>query len=271
MLRVSRSGYYAWQRRPESQRSRENRKLLVKIKEIHQQSRQNYGSPRVHKALRQSGIGCGLHRVARLMQENDIIAKPSRKFKVTTDSNHAHPVAPNILGRDFEAEHPNQKWVADNTYILTGQGWLYLAVVLDLFNRMVVGWSMKPRMTKELVCDALRMAIATRLPFQGLLAHSDRDCQYVSIDHQKMLSAFGISCSMSRKANCWDNAVIESFFATLKKELVHHVFFENREQAQREIFSYIEVFYNRIRLYSALGYISPCEFEKQNQSSLIAA
>ena len=272
MLLVSRSGYYAWRRRPESERFGANRKLVVAIREVHRQSRETYGSPRVHQALLHRGIACGVHRVARLMRVNEIRAKAPRKFRVTTKSDHRRPVAPNILARDFEATYPNQKWAGDITYIPTGEGWLYLAVVVDLFSRMVVGWSMKPYMSAELACDALRMAIVTRLPFeQALLAHSDRGSQYASRAHQQILTAFGISCSMSRKGDCWDNAVVESFFATLKKELTHHTPFETREQARREIFDYIEVFYNRVRLHSTLGYLSPYEFEQQNQSLLVAA
>lgn len=200
------------------------------------------------------------------MKENGIKAKTAKKFKITTRSNPVHPVCENILNRDFTAKNPNQKWVSDITYVWTEEGWLYLSVVLDLFNRMVIGWSMKPRMSSELVCDALRMAIATRLPFVNLLSHSDRGSQYTGNKHRQILKAFGISCSMSRKGNCWDNAVIESFFSTFKKELVYLNNFKSREQARNEIFNYIETFYNTKRIHSSLGEfgnLSPLELEQE--------
>lgn len=272
VLRVSRSGYYAWRGRQESKRSRENRELLAEIRRVHQDRRKRcYGSPRVHQQLRQQGLSCGRHRIARLMRSGGIRAQVGRKFKVTTDSAHDRPVAPNLLGRDFEATAPNQKWAGDISYIWTGEGWLYLAVVIDLFSRMVVGWSMMPRMTSDLVCRALRMAIVTRLPFEKPLMHSDRGIQYASKPYQQILRALGITCSMSRKGNCWDNAVLESFFASLKKECVHQTDFLTRAQAQHEIFEYIEVFYNRERLHSALGYQSPVQFELQRGGLLLAA
>ncbi len=206
------------------------------------------------------------------MRVNGIIAKGRRKFKVTTDSAHTKPVAPNILARDFEAAYPNQKWGGDITYIWTQEGWLYLAVILDLFSRKVIGWSMKPRMKSELACNALRMAIANRLPFEKPIMHSDRGSQYASNQHQQILNSFGITCSMSRKGNCWDNAVLESFFATLKTECVYNSVFLTRDEAIREIFDYMEVFYNRERLHSTLDYLSPCDFEQlQHQQLVIAA
>lgn len=272
MLRVSRSGYYAWQGRPESRRSRENRLLVVCIRAVHEERRKRcYGSPRMHQELRQQGRNCGRHRVARLMRENGIQAVGRRKFKVTTDSDHQRPIAPNILARDFEATGPNQKWAGDITYIWTQEGWLYLAIVLDLFSRMVIGWSIKPRLTANLACEALRMAIANRLPLHAPLMHSDRGSQYASKDFQRILSAFGITCSMSRKGNCWDNAVLESFFASLKTECIYQLDLQTRQQARHELFDYMEVFYNRERLHSALDYVSPWEFEQHNSRLLLLA
>jgi transposase InsO family protein len=207
------------------------------------------------------------------MREDGIQAVGRRKFKVTTDSEHQKPVAPNILGRQFEATAPNQKWAGDITYIWTAEGWLYLAVILDLFSRMVVGWSMDSRITKGLVCSALRMAIANRLPLGELLMHSDRGSQYASNEHQRILGAFGLTCSMSRKGNCWDNAVLESFFATLKTECVYQMDFDTRDLARSEIFDYMEVFYNRERFHSSLEYLSPWKFEENyyQQNSVLAA
>ena len=272
MLCISHSGYYAWRRRPESRRSRENRALVVQIRAVHRDRRKRcYGSPRMHEQLKQQGEFCGLHRVARLMREDGIRAVGRSKFKVTTDSTHQRPVAPNILAQDFEATGPNQKWAGDITYIWTGQGWLYLAVVLDLFSRMIIGWSMKPRLTADLVCGALRMAIANRLPLAAPLMHSDRGSQYAGADFQRILKAFGITCSMSRKGNCWDNAMLETFFASLKTECIYQVNLDTREQARREVFDYMEVFYNRERLHSALGYVSPLEFERRHSAFISLA
>lgn len=261
MLDVSPSAYYAWRARPESRRVREDRRLLVEIKAIHQAKRGVYGSPRIHAELKSQGQCHGLKRVARLMRENDIRARRKRKFKVTTDSKHSHPVAPNLLQRDFEATAPNQKWVADITFIPTREGWLYLAAILDLYSRTVVGWSMASRMTRRLVLDALEMAVGRRRPGPGLLHHSDRGSQYACGDYQKALQAYGMICSMSRKGDCWDNAPMESFFHTLKTELVHHRDYRTRGEAKADIFDYIEVFYNRNRRHSALGFCTPEEYE----------
>ena len=261
MLDVSPSAYYAWRARPESRRVREDRRLLVEIKAIHQAKRGTYGSPRIHAELKSQGQSHGLKRVARLMRENDIRAKQKRKFKATTDSKHSHPVAPNLLQRDFEATAPNQKWVADITFIPTREGWLYLAAILDLYSRAVVGWSMASRMTSRLVLDALDMAVGRRRPGPGLLHHSDRGSQYACGDYQKALQAHGMICSMSRKGDCWDNAPMESFFHTLKTEMVHHRDYRTRGEAKTDIFEYIEVFYNRNRSHSALGFCTPEEYE----------
>lgn len=262
VLQVSRSGYYVWRRRPFSKRDEENRVLMERIKTIHQQSQRTYGSPRMHKQLRQEGYVCGENRVRRLMQVHGIRAKQKRRFRITTDSNHTHPVVENRLRRNFNAVKPNDGWVSDITYIKTEEGWLYLAVVMDLFSRRIVGWSMQKTLSQQLTLDALHMAIQQRNPSGELLHHSDQGVQYACTAYQNVLKQFNIDCSMSRKGNCWDNAPIESFFGTLKTELVHHESFQTRQQAKRAIFEYIEVFYNRKRLHSSLGYYSPVNFER---------
>jgi len=264
VLKVSRGAFYGWLKRPESNRSMENRKLLQEIIEIHKANRKVYGSPRIHEALKRTQ-SCGKNRVARLMRVYGIQAIHKRKFRVTTDSQHNFPVAKNVLARKFSVDDPNKAWVGDITHIRTIEGWLYLAVVIDLYSRKVVGWAMDNRNNRQLACNALRMAIANRSPGKGWLHHSDRGSQYASEDYQKLLSTRKTTVSMSRKGNCWDNAVAESFFSALKKELVHHRRFETRGQAKSEIFDYIEVFYNRQRLHSTLGYRSPVEFEEMNK------
>ena len=261
VLETSPSGFYDWLRRPESQRAAEDRALIEKIQAVHNESRRTYGSPRVHASLKAAGYRIGRKRVARLMRENDIRAKAKRKFKVTTDSRHDHPVAPNLLDRQFTVAAPNTVWLADISYIWTREGWLYLAVVLDLFSRQVVGWAMDEQMPQELTLAALDMALQRRRPLPGLMHHSDRGSQYAAGAYQKRLAEHGIVCSMSRKGNCWDNAPMESFFHTLKTELVHHRDYLTRDEARRDIFEYIEVFYNRQRRHSTLGYLSPAQFE----------
>jgi transposase InsO family protein len=270
-MEVSVSGYYAWVKRPESERKRQNQQLLERIKRIHKQSRQTYGSPRVYVDLKKQGAVCSQNRVARLMQLNQIAARRKRKFVVTTDSKHDLPVAENKLDQDFTATKPNQKWVTDITYIWTKEGWLYLAVVLDLYSRKVVGWAMDENMERGLVMSALGMALLARRPPQGLLHHSDRGSQYASNDYQKLLDDNKITCSMSRKGNCYDNAVMESFFATLKQERVYHQLYQSRQQARQDIFEYIQVWYNRKRTHSTLGYISPEEFENNIRQCPMAA
>ena len=260
-LDVSKSGYYAWLKRPESSRERENRRLTVEIKAVHEASRQTYGSPRIHAELAAKGISCSKGRVARLMKEHGIRAKQKRKFRVTTDSKHSLPVAPNRLDRQFEAQGPNQAWLSDITYIPTRQGWLYLAAVLDLHSRKIVGWSMSSRMKRQLVIDALLMAIWQRKPDRGLMHHSDRGSQYCSKEYQKLLNRHGMVCSMSRKGDCWDNAPMESFFHTLKTELIHHRHYNTRQEAKSDVFNYIELFYNQKRRHSSLDYRSPAEYE----------
>lgn len=261
VLGVARSGYYAWRGRPESARSREDRRLVTNIKVIHRTNKRAYGSRRIHRELRKQGFRCGHNRVARLMREHRIRAKQARKFRPTTNSNHSLPVAPNLLARDFTATTPNQKWVADITYVPTREGWLYLGAVVDLKSRFVVGHSMQERMTSSLVIDALQMALRRRRPRPGLVLHSDRGSQYASSPYQDLLIRHDVVCSMSRRGDCYDNAPMESFFATLKKELVHHQTYTSRAEARREILDYIESFYNSRRLHSSLGYLSPAEYE----------
>lgn len=261
-LDVSRSGYYAWLGRPVSVRAARRLELAEKIKAIHQENRGVYGSPRVARALEAEGEKVSENTVAAVMQEHGIRAKTKRKFvPATTDSNHRNPVAQNLLDRQFQADLPDRKWAADMTYIPTDEGWLYLAGVLDLCSRKVVGWSMADHMRAELPADALSMAIARRRPGAGLLHHSDRGVQYACDDYQHLLRSHGMEASMSGKGDCWDNAAMESFWATLKNELVNHEHYATREQAQRSIFEYIEVFYNRKRLHSSIGYQSPEAFE----------
>jgi transposase InsO family protein len=262
-LRVSRSGYYAWRKRPASGRSIRNHLLLERIQAIHKKSRKTYGSPRIHRQLVIEGERCGRGRVERLMSANGIRAKHKRRFVATTDSKHNLPIAENILKREFRVEAPNRVWSSDITYIPTDEGWLYLAGVLDLCSRTAVGWSMSDSLEKGLVLDALKMAHRRRQPGVGLVHHSDRGSQYASDEYRELLDDYGMKMSMSRKGDCWDNAVIESFFGTLKRELVHHRSYRTRAEARKDIFEYIEVFYNRERLHSSLGYMSPLNYEQQ--------
>jgi putative transposase len=270
-LGVSRPGYYAHSRRGPSKRATRDTELGAKIIDIHRRSRRSYGSPRVHDELREGGDLVGRKRVIRLMQERDLRGKRRRRFRVTTESDHALPIAPNVIARDFSSTMPNEKWVGDITYIWTREGWLYLAVLIDLFSRRVVGWSMSESLSTELPLSALTMALQTRRPPRGLVHHSDRGCQYASALYRCVLDQHGLVASMSRKGNCWDNAVAESFFATLKVELVHDADFLTREHARREIFEYIEVFYNRLRRHSYIGYATPSGFELKSESSKKAA
>jgi putative transposase len=261
-LAVSPAGFYAWQQRPPSAQQQRRDALLVEMRAIHSEVKQRYGSPRLHKELAARGVPCCVNTVAKLMHDNDIRAKSARKFRHTTDSNHPLPVANNVLDRQFDPQGPNEKWVTDITYVPTREGWLYLAVVEDLYSRMVVGWAMADTMTSRLVVDALQMAVQRRFPGEGLLAHSDRGSQYASEHYQRLLARHGITCSMSRRANCWDNAPMESFFASLKKELTHHEDYRTRAEARASIFEYIETFYNPKRRHSSLGYVSPAEYEQ---------
>ena len=261
VLGVSRSGYYAWRRRQPSARERANRGLRALIRLLHKKSRRTYGYRRIHAALIAQGTNCGKNRVARLMQEDGLRARRRRRYKRTTQSRHNWPVAPNRLDQSFVATSPNQKWLTDITYIRTAEGWLYLSVVLDLYSRAVVGCAMEPYLTDSLTKKALKMALARRQPQSGLLHHSDRGSQYASASYQHLLTRHLALASMSRTGNVYDNAPMESFFATLKTELIHHRNYSTRQQAKTDIFEYIEVFYNSQRLHSALGYSTPMAFE----------
>jgi transposase InsO family protein len=263
VLGVGRSGYYAWAKRPPSDRAQANQTLLERIRDEYQHSRQNYGSPRLHLVLQQQGVACGRHRVARLMRASGLVARAKGRFHPRTTQRAAGIIpAPNRLNQDFTAKAPNQKWASDFTYIETQEGWLFLAVVLDLFSRRVVGWAMRETMDTKLVEAALRMALEDRQPEAGLLHHSDQGCQYTSTAYLACLTAAHSQLSMSGKGNCYDNAVVESFFSTLKFECVTAPF-RTRAVARTTIFEYLEVWYNRQRLHSSLGYCSPVDFEHQ--------
>ena len=266
VLKVSVSGYYAWSVRKPSARKIEDARLIDRIRGIYDASGGVYGVRRIHCRLAAGGETCSRNRVAHLMRKCGLTAKRKRKYTVTTDSKHSFAVAENLLNREFFCAGPNHVWVSDITCIWTLEGWLYLAAVIDLHSRMVVGWSMKERIDRSLVLDALSMAVGRRDPKPGLIHHSDRGSQYASDDYQKALKTHAMRCSMSRKGNCWDNAVAESFFSTLKTERVHQRIYRNREEARRDIFEYIEVFYNRVRLHSTLGYLSPAQFESLTQA-----
>jgi len=267
VLEVSRGRFYTWLSSPESDRSRSNRALLGEIRIAFDRSRQTYGSPRMTEELNDLGILCSENRVARLMRQSGIGAVSKRKYRVTTDSKHTHPVAENLLNRQFSTDRPNAVWLSDITYVWTSEGWLYLAGVIDLYSRMLVGWSMGPRVKAELTLEALHQAIARRDVKPDLMHHSDRGGQYAATEYQKLLKKTKMICSMSRKGDCWDNAPIESFFATLKTELVYREQFKTRQEAKAKIFEYIEVFYNRQRRHSSLGYKSPVDFERQHTLS----
>ena len=271
VLEVSRAGFYAWQTRAPSSHAQADTRLGLAIAAIHAESRQRYGSPRVHAELVDRGHRTSRKRVARLMRHRGLAGRRRRRFRTTTDSRHPFPVAPNVLARQFTQPTLDRAWVTDITYIPTGEGWLYLAVILDLCSRFVVGWAMSERITRELTLDALAMALVRRQPLPGLLHHSDRGSQYASDDYQAVLAAAGLVGSMSRRGNCWDNAVAESFFATVKVELVHDATWATRAAARAALFEYIEVFYNGQRRHSALGYLSPRAFERQCAQQPVAA
>jgi transposase InsO family protein len=270
-LAVSRTGFYAWCRRGLSLRAQQDAVLKVEIRAAHAASGKRYGSPRIHADLKAQDQHVGRKRVARLMREESLEGQRKRRFRVTTDSRHSHPVAANELNRNFTASAPNKIWVTDITYIWTREGWLYLAAILDLFSRRVVGWSLDSHIDRSLALDALAMALKTRRPEPGLLHHSDRGIQYASVEYQSQLQDRGIICSMSRKGDCWDNAVAESFFSTLKAELIHGADYVSRSQAKASVFEYIEVFYNGRRRHSALGYVSPVEHEVAAARKVLAA
>lgn len=273
VMQVCRAGFYAWCKRGPSARQLQNEKLTEQIRTAHQESRETYGSPRIFADFKEAGIACSEKRIARLMRLHKISAVRPKRFVATTDSNHDMPIAQNALDRMFDAEEPDTRWTADITYIWTSEGWLYLAVILDLYSRRIIGWAMDQNIDRSLVLSALDMALIGRKPTREVLCHSDRGSQYASGDYQKRLKEAGIVCSMSRRGNCWDNAPTESFFAGLKKEMVYRTRFTTREQARSAIFEWIEVWYNRKRRHSTLGYLSPEAFERkhQEQANAIAA
>jgi transposase InsO family protein len=260
-LGVSRSGYYAWLKRAASGRAIADEALGKRIAGIHRESRGTYGSPRVHARLAHEGVRVGRRRVARLMRAHGLTVRCRRRFRKTTDSRHGLPVAPNRLERRFDVAAPDQAWVGDVTYVWTDEGWLYLAVMLDLFSRRVVGWSMRDSLDRQLCLDALEMAVAARQPMPGLVHHTDRGAQYASAEYRQALVSGGLLASMSRTRDCWDNAVAESFFSTLKTELIHQRSFADATEARTAIFEYIEVFYNRQRAHSHCGYHAPAAYE----------
>ena len=262
VLAVSPAGYYAWRSRPESRRSAANREIVDDIKQVHRDTKGRYGSPRIHAELKAQGRGVSRGRIERLMRHHGIRAIMARPRRVrTTDSRHDFPIAPNLLNRNFTATAPNRIWLADITYVETDQGWLYLATVMDLYSRRIVGWAMADHLRAELPLAALNMAVSAQRPGAGLIHHSDRGVQYASADYRKAMQSAGFKASMSRKGDCYDNAPMESFFHTLKTELVHHRDYATRKEATNDIFAYIEGFYNRTRRHSAIGYISPIEME----------
>jgi len=267
VFQVSRSGYYESLKRPPSARSIENDELRLQVKAAFKAGRKNYGTRRIKDALKKQETRVSRRRIGRLMREEDLRVQTKRKFKVTTDSNHDKPIAPNLLEREFTVNTPDTVYVGDITYIPTREGWLYLAVVIDLFSRAVVGWSMDSRITAGLVNGAMLMALWKRNPAKGLVSHSDRGSQYASDSHRKLLANHGFKASMSKKGDCWDNAVAESFFHTLKIELIHHCDYETRDDARASIFEYIEVFYNRQRSHSANGYEAPLVFETMQKAA----
>ena len=263
VLKVSKSGYYAWRTRPESARAKTDRELTRVIRRLHGETNGVYGSPKIRDELKDVGYHYGRHKVARLMRIAGLRGCPKRRFRVTTKRDPSHPVANNLLAQDFATDAPNQCWAADITYLATNQGWLYLAVVMDLYSRRIVGWSMNRWINRHLVIDALRMALDARQPAGALIHHSDRGAQYTSDDFRDELDKHGIQSSMSGRGNCYDNAVVESFFGLLKRERVNRVRYRTRDEAKADVFDYIEVFYNRKRRHGYLGNISPAAFEKQ--------
>ncbi len=262
VLEVSRSGFYHWRTRVPSQQECSTRELDSRIRLLFARHKQRYGAPRITDDLHDEGVACSENRIARRMRVLGLRAIQAKKFKVTTDSNHSKPVAPDLIEQDFTAEVPNETWVSDISYVWTDEGWLYLAVVMDLYSRAIVGWSMNRRMTQQLVCDALTMALFRRHFPKGTIIHSDRGSQYCSKRYQRLIKNNGLRCSMGRKANCYDNAAMESFFHTLKVELVHRERYPTRRMAKSKIFEYIETYYNRQRKHSAIGYKIPMQFEQ---------
>ncbi len=271
VLGVSRSGFYAWRDRPPSSRARRDAQLALEVAATHRRGRGTYGSPRVHRDLAARGVRVGRKRVERLMRESGLVARQKRRFRKTTDSTHTHPIAPNVLARNFEASAPNEAWVTDVTCVWTSAGWLFVAAVIDLFARRVVGWETSDTNDTALALAALESAAQHRRPRVGLVHHSDRGSPYASGEYRRALERLGIVASMSRKGDCWDNAVAESFFATLKAELVQDETYETREAARTSIGDYIESFYNPVRRHSHLDYVSPIEFELKHAVATQAA
>src|SRR5215471_2872210 len=269
VLAVSESGFYAWRKRPTCQRKREDAHLKQEIRQVFEEHLGRYGAPRIYRELSDEGVSCSRKRVARLMQEEEIAAKRKPRRVSTTKRDDTHTVAPHLLHREFTALAPNKKWVTDITYIPTKQGWLYLAVMLDLYSRMVVGWSMSGNCDEQLVERALEQALARRRPAAGLLHHSDRGSQYTSCAYQAYLQQYGLQSSMSRKGNCWDNSVMESFFGTLKDECIGETLYTSHDEARLSLFTYIEVYYNRVRRHSTLGYLSPLQYEKRENYHIL--
>jgi transposase InsO family protein len=267
VLKVSRSGYYVWVKTRKTKREIDDEIFLMQIKETFEKTRKTYGPRRITKALNKEGISIGRKRVERIMKENNIVPITVKKFKATTNSNHDYPISLNILNRQFNVDAPFKAWVSDITYVHTDEGWLYLAAIMDLYSGKIVGWAMDSTMTQQLVINALKQAIGRANPPRGVLCHSDRGVQYASKKYRRILAFYGFKQSMSRKGNCWDNACMESFFGTLKTELVYHERYKTRRQARLSIFDYIETFYNRIRLHSKLGYQSPENYEKERISA----
>ena len=263
VLKVSSSGYYAWRVRPESHRAKTDRELTRVIRRLHAESKGVYGSPKITVDLQDEGYRCGRHKVARLMRLAGLRGFPQRRFKVTTERDPSHPVAANLIQQDFTAAAPNQRWASDITYISTHQGWLYLAVMMDLYSRRIIGWSMSRWLNRHLAMDALSMALGARRPERVLIHHSDRGSQYTSDDFRDALEKHGIQCSMSARGNCFDNAAVESFFGLLKRERVNRVRYRTRDEARADVFDYIECFYNRKRRHGYLGQISPAAFEER--------
>ena len=269
LLEVSKSGCYAWKRRPKSRRRIDNEVLLIEIRRVFVEHDSNFGSPRIWDDLKKANIPCSQNRVARLMREEGLVGIQRRKFKATTNSKHNWPVAPNLLERKFNVDEPNKIWVSDITYVWTWEGWLYLSFVLDLYSRGVVGLAMSERITDDLTQSALKQALGRRDPSAGLIHHSDRGSQYASGDYQALLKRHEITPSMSRKGDCWDNAVAESFIHTLKVEKINRYRFKTRDEAKSKIFEYVEMYYNRKRTHSSLGYLSPFDYEKRSFPSLL--
>ena len=270
-LKISESGYYAWLNRKPSKRAQEDARLAIEIKAAHKRTRGVYGAEKLQQELAEHGTYVGICRIKRIKRERELYCKQTKKYKATTDSDHKLPVADNILNQEFKAEAPNKVWVSDITYISTEEGWLYLAGHKDIFNGEIVGYAMGERITKNLVSESLFRAAAARRPAKGLIHHSDRGSQYCALQYRKVLEQFGMKASMSRKGNCYDNAPMESFWGTLKQELVHHRKYRSRQEAMQEINEYIEVFYNRQRRQAKLGYLSPVAYEKKFYQTRIAA